>query len=116
MAILSRARPAATGTAIEALERGPRGLLESGLWGFEREALRVDAEGRPSALDHPFAPSRGDITVDFAENQLELVTRPLPGIDEALDELRGLHREAYGGIGEELLWPLSIPGRWDEPE
>jgi glutamate--cysteine ligase len=92
------------------------GLLLSGLWGFEREALRVDREGRPSDREHPFPPERGDITVDFAENQVELVTSPRPELESALAELEGLHREAYAGLGGELLWPLSVPGRWDEPE
>ena len=93
-----------------------RELLCSGLWGFEREALRVDAQGRPAATEHPFPPGRGDITVDFAENQIELVTRPRASLEMAFDELKSLHSQAYAGIGYELLWPLSVPGRWDEPE
>jgi len=116
MTIVSPLRGAAIDRAIEAFERGPRELLSSGLWGFEREALRVDAEGRLSTSEHPFAPGRGDITVDFAENQIELVTPPRPGVEDALGELGKLHRLAYDGIGDELLWPLSVPGRWDEPE
>jgi glutamate--cysteine ligase len=116
METIARARITAADGSIEAFEGGPRELLLSGLWGFEREALRVDSEGRLSASDHPFEPGRGDITVDFAENQLELVTRPRPSLEEALDELGELHRQAYRGLGGELLWPLSVPGRWDEPE
>jgi glutamate--cysteine ligase len=107
----------ARGASIESSFEGRDGdLLLSGLWGFEREALRVDGDGRPAATDHPFPPERRDITVDFAENQIELVTRPAGSIEEALGELRRLHRAAYEGMGEELLWPLSVPGRWDEPE
>ena len=72
------------GASIESLFAGRYGgLLLSGLWGFEREALRVDGEGRLAATDHPFPPERGDITVDFAENQIELVTRPVGSIEEA---------------------------------
>jgi glutamate--cysteine ligase len=115
MAVIARPRSDAAAGTIGALERGPRGLLLSGTWGFEREALRVDAEGRISTADHPFPPDRGDITVDFAESQLELVTRPRPGLEEALGELRDLHGATYEGIGGELVWPLSVPGRWDEP-
>ena len=107
----------ARGASIESLFEGrDGGLLLSGLWGFEREALRVDGEGRLATTDHPFPPERGDITVDFAENQIELVTRPVGSIEEARGELRRLHRATYEGIGDELLWPLSVPGRWDEPE
>jgi glutamate--cysteine ligase len=105
------------GFRLESMFEGKAGtLLRSGLWGFEREALRVDADGRPAATDHPFPPERGDITVDFAENQIELVTRPMGSIEKARAELRRLHRAAYEGIGDELLWPLSVPGLWDRPE
>ena len=97
--------------------RGRAGPPPPGLWGFEREALRVDGEGRLATTDHPFPPERGDITVDFAENQIELVTRPRSEASKRLaPSLRRLHRVAYEGIGDELLWPLSVPGRWDEPE
>jgi glutamate--cysteine ligase len=102
---------------VEAFERGNgRELLLSGLWGFEREALRVDEEGRPAATDHPFPPEEGRITVDFGENQVEFITRPRQSVEEALDELEELHAQAYGALNRELLWPLSVPGRWDTPE
>src|SRR5512133_1151914 len=103
--------------AIRALEgAGAKNLLLSGKWGFEREALRVDPQGRPALSAHPFPPERGSITVDFAENQIEFVTEPRAGAEEALSELEALHVEAYGAMGDELLWPLSVPGLWDEPE
>jgi glutamate--cysteine ligase len=103
--------------AIRAFERAnARKLLLSGKWGFEREALRVDPQGRPAASDHPFPPERGAITVDFAENQIEFVTKPRRSAEAALAELEDLHVEAYGAMGDELLWPLSVPGLWDEPE
>jgi glutamate--cysteine ligase len=104
-----------SGTAGAILrDRAPE-LLFSGLWGFEREALRVDGNGQLAATDHPFPPELDRITVDFAENQIELITKPKPGIEAALAELESLHREAYAGLKGELLWPLSVPGRWDEP-
>jgi glutamate--cysteine ligase len=104
-------------TAIRAFERASaQNLLLSGKWGFERESLRVDPQGRPAATDHPFPPERGAITVDFAENQIEFVTKPHSSAEGALAELEGLHVEAYGSIGDELLWPMSVPGLWDEPE
>ncbi len=99
---------------VEALGRS--GLLLSGKWGIEREALRVDADGRLAATDHPFPHGRGDITVDFAENQVEFVTKPSSSPDGAIAELRSLHAEAYEAMGDELLWPLSAPGLWDEPD
>lgn len=104
-------------TAIRAFERASaRKLLLSGNWGFEREALRVDPWGRPAATDHPFPQDHGSITVDFAESQIEFVTQPRSSAEEALAELEDLHLEAYAAMGDELLWPLSVPGLWDEPE
>jgi glutamate--cysteine ligase len=101
------------GSLIEAI---PRELLLKGLWGFEREALRVDDEGRPAATAHPFPPEEERITVDFGESQVEFVTAPRARVENALAELEELHAAAYGALGAELLWPLSVPGRWDEPE
>lgn len=93
---------------------GAQALLLSGKWGFEREALRVDRQGRPAASPHPFPPEHRGITVDFGENQIEFVTEPRATAEEALAELGALHDEAYRSLGDELLWPLSVPGRWDE--
>jgi glutamate--cysteine ligase len=101
---------------IATIDAIPRSLLLSGLWGFEREALRVDDEGRPATTLHPFPPEDEGITVDFGESQVEFVTKPRSTIEEALAELEALHARAYGALGAELLWPLSVPGRWDCPE
>jgi glutamate--cysteine ligase len=103
-------------TVLRAFEgESARRLLLAGKWGIEREALRVDPFGRPAPTDHPFPPDREGITVDFGESQIEFVTRPRASADEALEELEALHAEAYRALGSELLWPLSVPGRWDEP-
>ena len=86
--------------------------------GLEREAWRIDAHGCPSAQLHPFAPERdafaeGRITVDFAENQAELITAPMAGSAGALTQLRRLHGRLYRALPGELLWPLSTPGCWN---
>ena len=83
--------------------------------GLEREAWRIDAHGCPSAQLHPFAADRdgfaeGRITVDFAENQAELITAPMAGSAGALAQLRRLHARLYRAVPGELLWPLSTPG------
>jgi len=85
--------------------------------GIEREAWRIDAQGCPSTRSHPFAPDaeqfpEGRITVDFAENQAELVTDPAAGSHAAMARLRRLHSRLYRAVPGELLWPLSTPGCW----
>ncbi len=90
--------------------------MTAGHWGLEREVLRIEADGQPASTPHPFPPDEMEISVDFAENQTELVTPPLPDPAEALEQLGRLQRRLQKAIGDELLWPLSLPGRWDAPE
>ena len=90
-------------------------LLAAGKWGLEKESQRVKPTGDLALTDHPAA--FGDklihprITTDFAESQLELITPPLDSIQGAHDSLIAIHDEVEAGLGEELLWPLSMPPR-----
>jgi len=108
------------GDGLEALNRfvttGGGPLLATGQWGLEREALRVEPDGQPATTPHPFPPGEEQISVDFAENQAELITVPHSQPASALAELSRLQVRLQQAIGRELLWPLSLPGRWDEPE
>jgi glutamate--cysteine ligase len=88
----------------------------SGNWGIEREVLRVDGQGRLSRHPHPFPPGHKKITVDYAEAQAELITGVHPDPGSALEELEVLHDELEASLGEDLLWPLSVPGIWTEQE
>jgi glutamate--cysteine ligase len=78
--------------------------------------MRVDPDGQPAHTPHPFPNEEKAISVDFAENQSELVTSPHADIDGALGELSQLQRRLQHAIGREVLWPFSLPGRWDAPE
>jgi glutamate--cysteine ligase len=98
------------------MARGGGPMLAEGIWGLEREVMRTEADGQPARTRHPYPNEEKQISVDFAENQAELVTQPHPDPVSALDELAGLQRRLQQAIGDELLWPLSLPGRWDEPE
>ncbi len=98
------------------LAAGGREVLVRGHWGLEREGLRVDAEGRPARTPHPFGPEERGITVDFAEAQAELITGPCASPEAAWTELGETRRRLRARLGAELFWPLSLPGRWDEPE
>lgn len=102
---------AAIRSALAVLRQAPLTI------GLEREAWRIEPAGCPAASAHPFAPGadafpEGQITVDFAENQAELVTRPAAGAAAALRQLRRLHARLYREIPGELLWPVSTPGCW----
>ncbi|MCO6551982.1 MAG: glutamate--cysteine ligase [Gilliamella sp.] len=81
--------------------------------GIERETLRILPDGSLSktpfpskigaALTHPW------ITTDFAESMLEFITPVNTNIDYMLTFLRDLHRYASVNIGDEMMWPLSMP-------
>ncbi len=83
-------------------------------FGLERETLRVDAEGRVAASDHPLAIghklTHPSITVDFSEGLLELVTSPHAGSGPMFSELHNLHSWVARHLdGGEMLWPMSMP-------
>lgn len=88
-------------------------LLRQAKWGVEKESQRITPDGELALTDHPAA--FGDklehptITTDFAESQLELITPPLDSIQVVIEALDRIHDEAEAGLGEELLWPLSMP-------
>ncbi|MGI9345112.1 MAG: hypothetical protein ACR2PW_02475 [Gammaproteobacteria bacterium] len=81
--------------------------------GIEREALRVTPEGALSQKPHPKelgAPlCHPHITTDFSEAQIELVTAPQENLNDMLQELQDIHAFVASCLGEERLWPLSMP-------
>ena len=84
-----------------------------GRHGFEKESIRINPDGTMasgphpeslgSSLKHPF------ISTDFAESQLEFITRPANNISQALRQLKGLHVYTTKKLEGELMWPLSMP-------
>ncbi len=56
-----------------------------------------------SALTHP------NITTDFSEAQLELITAVHDDPDRCIEELREVHRFVYQNLDDELLWAGSMP-------
>lgn len=81
--------------------------------GIEKEGLRMRPDGYAAKTPHPI--SLGSklthpyITTDYSENLLELITKPFSSIKEALDMLRDLHVLVHRSLGDELMWPLSMP-------
>ena len=96
----------------EPAEQGRLGRLRRGI---EKEGLRVDPDahiaqsphprGLGSKLTHPY------ITTDYSEAQLEFVTPVHARPQEALDCLTELHRFSYRKLGDESIWPASMPAR-----
>ena len=85
-----------------------------GVWrGVEKESLRVSGDGRLSMRPHP--PSLGSplthpqITTDFCEAQLELITGVHDTPEGCIAELDAIHRFVYQGLDDELLWAASMP-------
>lgn len=95
------------------LERHPPELLHAGLKGLEKESLRIAPDGTIARTDHPralgCALTHPWVTTDYAEAMLELVTPACPDIEETLTFLDDLHVLVHRSIGEELLWPASMP-------
>ncbi len=90
-----------------------RASLSDCLIGLEKEALRVTADGRVAPTPHPLALGSAlthpNITTDFSEALVELVTPALSRPQDVLDFLRDLHLFVYRHIEDERLWAASMP-------
>lgn len=85
----------------------------SGNFGIERETLRLDENGYLASSDHP--EEFGDkshnpyITTDFSESQIEVITPAFSNIEETYKFTRALYDIVAMEIGDEYLWPESMP-------
>ncbi len=90
-------------------------VVTKGMFGLEKENLRVDKDGKLALTPHPaiFGDKEENqyITTDFSESQVEMITPPLPSIEEVCSFIRTLHDVVSDEIGDELLWPQSLPPR-----
>lgn len=88
-------------------------LLKGFRRGIEREALRVDLNGKVSNISHPIflgsSLTHKWITTDFSESLLEFVTPVNINIIDLLASLRDLHRYVVKNLYNERMWPFSIP-------
>ena len=95
-------------------------MLRGILRGIEKESLRVAPDGALARTPHPAglgsALTHPQITTDFSESQLELITGTHTGIDACLGELTRIHQEVYRHVGQELLWAASMPCRLPEED
>jgi len=99
---------------FEVLEhKSIRSSICDGQFGIEKENVRVDKSGHMATTPHPGI--LGDkfkhpyITTDFSESQVEMITPPLDSIDKVHGFLETLHDVVTQNIGDELLWPQSLP-------
>ncbi|WP_151446488.1 glutamate--cysteine ligase [Lacisediminimonas profundi] len=90
-----------------------RPLLAQGRRGIEREALRVDPQGRLALTPHPAALGSAlthpHVTTDYSEALLELITSPHADPAQVLVELDRIHRFVQQRLGSELMWAHSMP-------
>ncbi|MCL2309223.1 MAG: glutamate--cysteine ligase [Proteobacteria bacterium] len=81
--------------------------------GLEREALRVNPEGRLSQRSHPLtlgsALTHPQITTDYSEALLEFVTPPLTTPEETLQRLNAIQHFTARQLDDEMLWNASMP-------
>ena len=84
--------------------------------GIEKESLRAQPGGALALTPHPAALGSAlthpNITTDFSESQVELVTGAYKNPEAALDELTQLHQFTYRtmkALGDEMLWVSSMP-------
>lgn len=88
--------------------------LTQNAMGLERETLRVNQQGVVMATPHPSAIgnklSHPEITVDFSEGLLELVSPPRAGFAAVRDDMQRLHAWVARHLPEdEMFWGLSMP-------
>ena len=81
--------------------------------GIEKESLRVTADARLAQTTHPAALGSAlthpHITTDYGEALLEFITPVSTEAEATLGALSDIHQHVYRHLGEELLWPVSMP-------
>jgi glutamate--cysteine ligase len=87
--------------------------LKGILRGVEKESLRVRPDGGLALTPHPpalgAALTHPNITTDFSESQLELITGTHASGEALVRELTQVHQYVYQHIPGEILWSASMP-------
>jgi glutamate--cysteine ligase len=96
-------------------DHGGNAVIGHGRRGIEKECLRITPAGLIAQTPHPqslgAALTNRFITTDYSEALLEFVTPPEASAWAAMQFLCDIHQYTYASIGEELLWPFSMPCR-----
>ena len=81
--------------------------------GIEKESLRTTGAGALALTPHPAALGSAlthpNITTDYSESQLELITGVHASVEQCLEELTQVHQFTYRALGEEMMWVSSMP-------
>jgi hypothetical protein len=81
--------------------------------GIEKESLRVNDDSRLASTGHPAplgsALTHAWITTDYAEALMEFITPVGSEAEETLGILADIQRHVSRHLGDELLWPVSMP-------
>jgi len=81
--------------------------------GIEKESLRATLTGALALTPHPAALGSAlthpNITTDYSESQLELITGVHASVEQCLEELTQVHQFTYRALGDELMWVSSMP-------
>ncbi|KLV04935.1 glutamate--cysteine ligase [Photobacterium aquae] len=97
---------------LQRIAANPDALTQIGR-GLEREALRITPEGALSPEPHPSglgsALTNKWITTDYAESLLEFITPVSHNVEHLLSQLADIHQFTYAQMGDERLWPMSMP-------
>jgi glutamate--cysteine ligase len=100
-------------TLAALINSGEPDLIQGGRKGLEKESLRVTPAGRIAQTPHPpalgSALTNDNITTDYSEALIELVTPTFRTSWELLQYLTDLHQFVYQHLGDELLWATSMP-------
>src|SRR5690349_5280398 len=107
-------------TLAALINRGEPGIIQGGRKGVQRESLRVTPDGRIAQTPHPralgSALTNENITTDYSEALIELVSPTFRTSWELLQYLLDLHQFVYQHLGDELLWATSMPSIIDGDE
>jgi glutamate--cysteine ligase len=107
-------------TLAALINSGEPQIIQGGRKGVEKESLRVTPDGRISQTPHPpalgSALTHENITTDYSEALIELVSPTFRTSWELLQYLLDLHQFVYQHLGDELLWATSMPSVIDGDE
>ena len=107
------ANPTYTNLLTSLREQNKLSLLGHIQRGIEKEGLRCRPNGHLSQTPHPqalgSALTHPSITTDYSESLLEFITPVFDNAKDTLNFMQNLHQYTYQNMGDELIWPASMP-------